>query len=67
MVPKGPRTWEPGARPSQGPPPQKVLTSVRTQRPRAYMPLVPLLELQHLGLNIVPCRGSWSWVVAAWG
>lgn len=25
MVPKGPWTWEPGARPSQGPPPQKVL------------------------------------------
>ena len=67
MVPKGPWTWEPGARPSQGPRPQKVLISVRTQRPMACMPLAPLLELQPLGLNTVPCRGPWSWGVAAWG
>lgn len=59
MVSKGPWTWEPGARLVRMPLPKRV--SVHTHRPVAYMPLVLLLELRPLGLNLVPCRGSWSW------
>ena len=60
MVSRGPWTCSLVHSLVRMPLPKRV--SVHTHRPVAYMPLVLLLELRPLGLNLVPCRGSWSWV-----